>query len=184
MTLEIDVQTRPPIQPSPNQAWLRALEMTGRLAEQPSRTLPVVIEELADRFGDAPALLDDQQSLTFRELAQASNRYSRWALEHGIGVGDCVCLLMPNRPEYVAIWLGISRVGGIVALLNTSLRGASLAHCVGAAGPRHVIVDSTLVSEFAAAVPATDSGLQCWSYGAGAPGFTRIEPELSMMKTM
>ena len=48
--------------------------------------------------------------------AQASNRHSRWALENGIGVGDCVCLLMPNRSEYVAIWLGISRVGGIVAL--------------------------------------------------------------------
>ena len=81
MTLELDVQAKPPIQPSPNQAWLRALEMTGRLAEQPSRTLPVVIEELAERFGDAPALLDGQQSLTFRELAQTSNRYSRWALE-------------------------------------------------------------------------------------------------------
>ena len=28
---------------------------------------------------------------------------------------------MPNRPEYLAIWLGITRVGGVVALLNTNL---------------------------------------------------------------
>ena len=31
---------------------------------------------------------------------------------------------MPNRPEYMAIWLGITRVGGVVSLINTQLRGA------------------------------------------------------------
>jgi fatty-acyl-CoA synthase len=179
MPVEIDVKPKTPIHSSPNQAWLRALEKTGRIAEHPSRTLPVVVEELADRFGEAPALLGEQQILTYRELAQASNRYSRWALQHGIGLGDCVCLLMPNRPEYLAIWLGISRVGGIVALLNTSLRGASLAHCVGAARPRHVIVDSSLVAEFAEAIPAIGGGIRCWSFGSSAPGFTPIEHDLS-----
>ena len=53
----------------------------------------------------------------------APNRYARWALEQGLGKGDVVCLLMPNRPEYMAIWLGITRVGGVVALLNTNLAG-------------------------------------------------------------
>ena len=39
----------------------------------------------------------------------------------GIAKGDAVCLLMPNRPEYMAIWLGDHAVGGVVALLNTNL---------------------------------------------------------------
>jgi hypothetical protein len=34
-----------------------------------------------------------------------------------------VCLLMLNRPEYLVIWLGILRAGGVVALLNTNLTG-------------------------------------------------------------
>src|SRR5689334_7073016 len=117
MILEAREMPNRMVQPSPNQAWLRALEKTGRIGEQPSRTLPVVIDELAETYGDAPALLSDRQTLSYRELAEASNRYSRWAIEQGIGVGDCVCLLMPNRPEYVAIWIGVSRVGGIVSLL-------------------------------------------------------------------
>ena len=37
---------------------------------------------------------------------------------------------MTNRPEYLAIWLGISRVGAVVALLNINLTGPSLAHCI------------------------------------------------------
>src|SRR5882762_11350431 len=83
--------------------WLRALELTKPIASHPARTLPVIIDELAERFGDAPALLSDRECLTFRALADRSNRYARWALGHGIAKGDVVCLLMPNRPEYLAV---------------------------------------------------------------------------------
>ena len=51
---------------------------------------------------------------------------------------------MPNRPEYLAIWLGITRVGGVVALLNTNLRGRSLAHCIDIVAPAHLIVAAEL----------------------------------------
>jgi hypothetical protein len=37
-------------------AWLRALEATAPIAQAPRRTFPLVIEELAAKFGDAPAL--------------------------------------------------------------------------------------------------------------------------------
>src|SRR5947209_9035080 len=114
-------------------AWTRALELTAPIAGHPHRIFPVVIEELADRFGDAPALLSDRECLTYRSLAERSNRCSRWAIERGLAKGDAVCLLMPNRPEYMAIWLGITRVGGVVALLNTNPDGPALAHCINAA---------------------------------------------------
>src|SRR4029079_1962983 len=96
-------------------AWLRALEMTASIAVHPERTLPTVIDELAEAYGDAPALLSDRQSLSFRALAELSHRYGRWAMEQGIGRGDVVGLLMPNSPEYIAIWLGVTRTGATVA---------------------------------------------------------------------
>ena len=48
--------------------------------------------------------------------------------------------MMPNRPEYMAIWLGITGVGGVVALINTNLRGPALAHCIDIVAPKHLIV--------------------------------------------
>src|SRR3954470_20431776 len=96
-------------------AWSRALARTASIASQPERTLPVLIEELAGTLGDAPALLSDRECFSYRTLADRSARYSRWALEQGVGKNDVVALLMPNRPEYMAAWLGISRVGAIVA---------------------------------------------------------------------
>src|SRR5947209_3300227 len=153
---------------SANKSWLRALSMTSAIARQPARTLPVMIDELAERFGDAPALLSDGERLTYRGLAARMSRYARWALAQGIGKGDVVCLLMPNRPEYMAIWLGVTRVGGVVSLLNTNLAGRSLAHCIDIAGPKHIIVADELAGAFASAQPALTSQPQIWAHGSAA----------------
>src|SRR3981081_2092559 len=103
-----------------SKAWLRALGLTAPIAKAPWRTFPAVIEELAEKFGEAPALISDDESLSFRALHEQANRYARWARAQDIRKGDTVCLLMANRPEYMAIWLGIARAGGAVALLNTN----------------------------------------------------------------
>ena len=73
--------------------------------------------------------------------------YARWALANGVQPGDVVCLLMPNRPEYVGCWLGITHVRGVVALINTNLTGDALAHSIGIVAPKHVIVDASLAHE-------------------------------------
>src|SRR5262250_2632913 len=93
---------------------LRTLKMTTPIAKNPNRVFPDVIDDLAAKFGDAPALLSDRESLTYRQLAERSNRYARWALAQGLAKGDAVCLFMPNRPEFMAIWLGVTRAGGVV----------------------------------------------------------------------
>jgi fatty-acyl-CoA synthase len=167
---------------APAKAWLRALELTTPIARNPMRTFPVVVEELGNRFADAPALISDAGTLTFRALLDRSNRYARWAWVHGVGKGDTVCLLMPNRPEYMAIWIGIGRIGGIVALLNTHLVGASLAHCIDAVAPRHIIVARELLDAFRGALPHLSTDAVVWSHGGGGrdlPDITREIEELS-----
>ena len=142
-------------------AWVRALERTTPIARQPERIFPRVIQDLAAQFGDAPALLSDYESLTYRELADRSNRYALWALDQGLLKGDTVCLFMPNRPEYMAIWLGITQVGGVVALLNTNLIGASLAHCIDIVAPKHIIADASLLNQLRTAAPAARIWTDC-----------------------
>ncbi len=149
----------------------RALRVVTPMARKRTRTYPDAVEDLARRYGDRPALLSADEALTFAEYDRRANRYARWALDNGVGKGDVVCLLMPNRPEYAVIWLGIVRAGGVVALLNTNLRGAALAHCVNLVRPRHVIVADVLASAYDTAAPLVDSGAAVWAHGdvAGLP---------------
>jgi fatty-acyl-CoA synthase len=149
-----------------SKAWLRALELTGRIHKNSERILPLVIEEVALKSSAAPALLSVDECLTYGELARQSNRYSRWALAQGLAKGDTICLFMPNRPEYLAIWLGITRVGGVVSLLNTNLIGLSLAHCINIVQPAHIIVDADLVDSLTVALRALERPVQLWVPGA------------------
>ena len=112
---------------SPARSWMRALELTAPIVRNPERLFSSVIEEWAETSGDAPALLSSGECMNYRALAGRSNQCTRWALQHGLGKGDTVCLFMPNRPEYMAIWLGITRTGCTVALLNTNLTGPAFA---------------------------------------------------------
>jgi fatty-acyl-CoA synthase len=165
-----------PVNNSAARAWLRALELTAPIVRTPDRVMSTVIEELAAQWGDAPALLSDRECLTYRALAWRVNQYARWALQAGVAKGDVVCLLMTNRPEYLAIWLGITSVGGVVSLLNTNLPGPSLAHCINVVLPKHIIV----AAEFsdAATLPSLSGAPTVWMHGGEDNSLRRIDMEI------
>jgi fatty-acyl-CoA synthase len=155
-------------------AW-RTLKMTTPIARHPTRIFPAVIDELADRYGSAPALLSERESFTYRALAARSNQYARWALAQGIQKGDTICLMMPNRPEYMAIWLGITRVGGVVALININLTGMALAHCINVVTPKLVIVATELMPRLETARAFLTGNATIWLHGEAAAGEPRID---------
>jgi fatty-acyl-CoA synthase len=146
-------------------AWTRALERSAAAARRPEATLAVLVQEQAVSTPDAPALIDDAVRWSYRELAERANRASRWALLRGVRPGDVVCLLMHNCAEYIAFWLGVTRVGGVVALLNTNLDGAALLHCVRAAAPRHAVAGAGFETRLAALAAELGPDIACWRHG-------------------
>lgn len=170
--------TKPAGKISAAKAWSRALEMSAPIGHHRDRVLPTVIEEVSARLGDTPAILSDRECLTYRALAERSNRYARWALCQGLEKGEVVCLSMTNRPEYFAIWLGITSVGAVVALLNTNLAGPSLAHCIDIVSPRHVIVAAELADTLTTALPHLTATPKIWIHGASDASFQRIDLEI------
>ena len=51
---------------------------------------------------------------------------------------------MENRPEYVGLWLGLSKVGIVPALINTNLLGQPLVHSIKAASAIGLIYGAEL----------------------------------------
>ena len=49
---------------------------------------------------------------------------------------------MENRPEYLAMWLGLSKIGIVSALVNTHMRGASLVHSINVVKPKMIIAST------------------------------------------
>jgi fatty-acyl-CoA synthase len=124
--------------------WVRALGLTQRLRDAQLATgdssFARVVHDFATTQGAAPALIGEHnENLTYAELSQRANRYARWALNEGLAVGDVVALDLANRPEYVAMWLGLSQVGCVAALINTHLGEEAKAYSLGVAGAKRTI---------------------------------------------
>ncbi len=168
---------------SPAKTWLRALELTAPIGQSPERLFSSVIEDWADKSPESPALLSTRESLTYRALAERSNQCTRWALAQGLGKGDAVCLVMPNRPEYLAIWLGITRTGCAVALVNTNLTGPSLAHSLTLIAPRHILVAAELLDRVTVALAGSGRPARIWVHGPAPAGFDRLDLSLERYST-
>jgi len=158
---------RPRAKPSAAKSWLKAIELTSRIEANPSRLFADVVEDWAARQPDRAALISQAETFSYRTLAERINRYARWALSAGIEPGDTVCLLLPSRPDYIAAWLGISKVGGVAALINTRLVGLSLSHCINVADADHVVLAGDLAGVFETALPYLNRAPKIWIHGRG-----------------
>ena len=156
--------------PAAAKAWLKAIELTARVEAEPRRLFADVVEQWAERQPDRLALLSSGGNFTYEKLAGRINQYTRWALRQGIGKGSTVCLIMPNCPDYLACWLGVTRIGAEVALINTKLIGRSLAHCINVAGPGHVVVAQEYLEAFKSARPDLKLAPKVWSPASAAWG--------------
>jgi fatty-acyl-CoA synthase len=165
----------PRAKPSAAKAWLKAIELTSRIEPNPQRLFADIVDDWAARQGDRPALMSDGESLTYRALAGRINRYARWALAAGIKRGDTVALIMPTRPDYIAAWLGISRIGGVVALINTKLIGQSLAHCINVAKADHIILADELADTFETARPHLARVPKVWTDASLAAALAQFD---------
>jgi fatty-acyl-CoA synthase len=157
-----------PAKPSAAKSWLKAIELTSRIEVNPNRLFADIIEDHAARQPERPALMSDTEAFNYATLAQRINRYARWALSAGIKSGDTVCLFMQSRPDYVAAWLGISKIGGVVALINTKLIGTSLSHCINVAAADHVVLSADLADLFETAMPYLSRVPKIWLHGGRA----------------
>jgi len=171
---------RPRAKPSTAKSWLKAIERTSRIEVNPQRLFADIVADWAARQPDRPALLSDVGNFSYQALNDRIDRYARWALSAGIGKGDTVCLLMSGQPDYVAAWLGLSKVGGVAALINSRLIGSSLAHCIDVAAAGHIIVDDDLAPVFEEILPRLKRTPKIWRHGRGS-GEAYLEAALTRL---
>lgn len=160
-------------------AWLRALTKTATIGER-GITLPTLIDRLAGQFSASPALISTEASMTYGQMGFRCNQYSRWALERDLRSGDAVALLMPNCAEYLAVWLGLTRVGVVVALINSQLGGDLLAHSINIAAPKYLIVSAELAPRVAAIRARLPATLACRVVGS-SPELTSLQAEIETL---
>ena len=83
------------------------------------RTIPAVLDRIADQFSDHDALVTDDRRLTFAELRTEVRRAAAAMIDLGVNAGDRVAIWSPNTWHWVVACLATHYAGGVVVPLNT-----------------------------------------------------------------
>ena len=97
-------------------------------------TLPDLLAEAVRRNPDAPAVVSEGRSLSYRELDERSNRLARLLLRHAVGPEDVVAVGIPRSLDSVtAVW-AVAKSGAAFVPIDPGYPGERKAHMVADSG--------------------------------------------------
>jgi HIP---CoA ligase len=91
----------------------------ARRAGDDPRTIPQVLDRIADQFSEHDALVTDGRRLTFAELRDEVRRAAAALIDLGVGAGDRVAIWSPNTWHWAVACLATTYAGGVLVPLNT-----------------------------------------------------------------
>ena len=93
-------------------------------------SLAHTFEKTSQEFGSSDFIYFESEKWTYSETNEAANILANRLLNDGVGHSDRVVLFMENRPNYIISLLALNKIGAIGVLINTSLTGGPLIHCI------------------------------------------------------
>ncbi|HTU95451.1 MAG TPA: AMP-binding protein [Solirubrobacteraceae bacterium] len=118
----------------------------------------------AARFPQAPAVIDDDGSISFGELERRTNALARGLAGHGLTEGRTVAIMCRNHRGFIEVAAACSKLGVHVVLLNTGFAAPQVAEVVAREGADGLVYDH----EFAAAVREARGHRVCFVADAAA----------------
>ncbi|VDD92234.1 unnamed protein product [Enterobius vermicularis] len=119
-----------------------------------NRPLHKIFLEVLKKHPEKTAIIeiDTQRSLTFLELNNCCNQYANFFQSEQHDSGDVVALFLENGADFVALWVGLSKIGVITAWINSHLKLEPLAHSITVAKAKSIVTSKALFPVLSEAV--------------------------------
>ena len=127
----------------------------------------------ASVYGDAPAVIQGERQVSFRDFRRRVDTLAGGLLRLGIGQGDRICVLAQNDPAYLELYGACARQGIIAYPINWRLTAQEIERVVERAAPRMMVVDASTLPVVAGWPGSKRTVAHWYQFGEPAgPGFT------------
>jgi long-chain acyl-CoA synthetase len=123
--------------------WIKHYD-TGvdQMIEVPDYSVPWVLEEVAQKNPNNVAISFLGQDITYRELNEMVDAVAVGLAASGFKKGDRAVIYMPNTPQFIMIYFGVLKAGGIIIATNPLYSERELQHQLQDCGAETVFVMS------------------------------------------
>ncbi|WP_194910417.1 non-ribosomal peptide synthetase [Catenulispora rubra] len=111
-------------------------------ATVPEQTIPELFQEQVAQTPDAPALVCEDRTLTYRELDERADRVADELIRRGAGPEDLVVLALARSEDLVAGLLGILKSGAAYLPMDPRHLGERAVTVLSEATPRFAVTDT------------------------------------------
>ncbi len=94
------------------------------------------VQRWAELHPAKPAIIFEEQTISYEELCKRSDRTSCWLQAIGIEKGDRVAVMLDNCPEFIDLFLACSRLGAIFVPINFRVTAFELDYFIKNCRPR------------------------------------------------
>ncbi|NRD79354.1 long-chain-fatty-acid--CoA ligase [Bacillus sp. BRMEA1] len=101
-----------------------------------------LLDQNISEFGAYPLLFFKEKTFTNVEIRQYADQFAAGLLKLGVEKGDRVIVCMPNCPEVIIAYQGISRAGGIIVPVMFTLHPKELYYIALNSGAKAVITST------------------------------------------
>src|SRR5690242_14828362 len=108
-------------------------------------TIPAVLRAAVAEVPDREAVVTPEARLTYAQLLDRVQTFSRAALASGISPGDRVAIWVPNTLDWVVAMLGLTGVGAIIVPVNTRFKGEEARYLLDKTQASTLLVDDEFV---------------------------------------
>ena len=105
-------------------------------------SLKLMLEEAVGWYGGKTAIVLGDCRLSYAELDEASNKVANTLVRIGVDKGDRVAMLLANSPEFVIIYFGIVKGGGIAVPVSTNYKANELASLFDNCQPKLLVAEN------------------------------------------
>ena len=136
--------------------WLKHYdEGVKQTLEYPAEPLFYFLEESARKYPDRACTIFKGAEISYKEMNDLTDRIAAAITDLGIKKGDRVGIFMPNTPQFVMVYFGILKAGGVVVATNPLYTPPEIEHQASDAGIELMFVMSNFYKTIKKAQPNT-----------------------------
>ncbi|NTV02792.1 MAG: o-succinylbenzoate--CoA ligase [Chlorobiaceae bacterium] len=134
-----------------------------------------IVREASKRFGERPALIMPEGTLSFADCERESGRVAATLVSLGIRRGDIVALVAPNGPEPLLLLMALLRIGVVAAPLNHRFPATHVAGMLERLAPKLTVYDPQACPGLTAEQAVTFETLEGLKKAATSTSFAAAE---------
>ena len=121
----------------------------------PSVPLFHFLDESARKYPDRACTIFKGAVITYKEMNAITDRVAAALVDMGMKKGDRVGIFMPNSPQFVMVFFGILKAGGVVVATNPLYTAPEIEHQASDAGIEYMFVMTNFYNTIKKAQPKT-----------------------------